>query len=93
LPVYFAPANPGDNGAVFMSAAEISSLLVSYGNIRKPLQLQKLSTILQKHGFVPRKIGKGKRGFVLYQLQDLDNQRKIDARNAGGEGGEGGDTF
>ena len=93
LPVYFAPANPGDNGAVFMSAAEISSLLVSYGNIRKPLQLQKLSTVLQRHGFTPRKTGKGKRGFVLFVKQDLDAQRKLDAREAGGEGGVGGDVF
>lgn len=79
LPVYFSPANPGDNGAVFMSAAEISSLLVSYGNIRQPMALNKLSTVLQKAGFVARRTP-SKRGFVVFQNQDINNQRKLDAR-------------
>ena len=93
LPVYFQPANPGDAGAVFMSAAEISSLLVSYGNIRKPLALNKLSSVLQKAGFVARKLHAGKRGFVLLVKQDLDNQRRLEAREVGGDGGDGGDVF
>ncbi len=81
LPVYFSPAQPGDAGAMFMSAAEISAMLVSYGNIRNPIQLQKLSSIMQKQGFVQRK-SNGKRGFVVYQNQDLLTQKKSLARNA-----------
>ena len=81
LPVYFQPANPGDAGAVFMSAAEISAMLVSYGNIRKPLAINKLSTLLQKSGFEPRRTN-AKRGFVVYVIKDLDEQRKLDARTA-----------
>ena len=92
LPVYFQPANPGDAGAVFMSAAEISSLLVSYGNIRHPLQLCKLSTILQRHGYTPKK-SHGKRGFVVLQVLDVTEQRKIDARTAGDAGDAGDAVF
>ena len=93
LPVYFAPANPGDNGAVFMSAAEISAKLVDYGSIKKPLALNKLSTVLRKCGFVDRRIHGGKRGFVLLVKQDLDNQRRLEARYAGDDGDDGDDTF
>ena len=82
LPVYFQPANPGDNGAVFMSAAEISSLLVSYGNIRKPLDIRQVGAVLQKNGFVQRRLHGGKRGYVVLQIQDLNNKRKLEAREA-----------
>ena len=82
LPVYFAPANPGDNGAVFMTAAEISAKLVDYGSIKKPLALNKLGTVLRKAGYTPRKAHGGRHGFVVYIRQDIDNQRKIEARDA-----------
>lgn len=64
-----------------MTAAEISALLVSYGNIRHPLALNKLGCLLQKHGFVPRRTMQ-KRGYTVILNQDLDNQRKLDARAA-----------
>ena len=82
LPVYFQPANPGDNGAVFMTAAEISAKLVDYGSIKKPLALNKLGTVLRKAGYTPRKAHGGRHGFVVYIRQDIDNQRKIEARDA-----------
>lgn len=81
LPVYFSPANPGDAGAVFMSASEILSLLVSYGNIRNPMQVSKFGRILQAKGYIWRK-SHGRPGYVVIQNQDLNNQRKLDAREA-----------
>ena len=81
LPVYFSPANPGDNGAVFMSAAEISSLLVSYGNIKQPLALNKMGSLLQKTGYQQRRVN-GKRGYTVYMITDVTDQRKLDARAA-----------
>ena len=81
LPVYFQPANPGDNGAEFMSAAEISSLLVSYGNIRQPLPINKLGSLLQKAGYQQRRVN-GKRGYTVCVVSDITNQRKLDARSA-----------
>ena len=81
LPVYFAPANPGDNGAVFMTTAEISAKLVDYGSIKKPLALNKLSTVLQRNGFTLKRTHT-KKGFVVTLIQDTDNQRKVEAREA-----------
>lgn len=81
LPVYFSPANPGDNGAVFMSASEILALLISYGNIRNPMQVSKFGRILQAKGYIWRK-SHGRPGYVVIQNQDLNNQRKLDAREA-----------
>ena len=81
LPVYFQPANPGDAGAVFMSAAEISSLLVSYGNIKQPLALNKMGSLLQKNGYQQRRVN-GKRGYTVYMITDVTDQRKLDARAA-----------
>ena len=81
LPVYFQPANPGDAGAVFMTAAEISSYLTNWGNIKKPLALNKLSTILRKSGYTLKRTH-SKKGFVVFLRQDIDNQRKIEAKEA-----------
>ena len=83
LPVYFQPANPGDNGAVFMTAAEISQRLIDFGSIRRPLPINKLGTVLRKLGYCPRRNGHNRtRGYVVYMIQDIDNQRKIAARDA-----------
>ncbi|MCQ2312715.1 MAG: virulence-associated E family protein [Paludibacteraceae bacterium] len=92
LTVYFSPAQPGDAGAVFMSAAEISAQLVSYGNIKKPLALNKLSSVLQKAGFVARRTPT-KRGFVVFVNRDIDNQRKLDARKANDDNDGNDDIF
>ena len=81
--MYFQPANPGDNGAVFMTAAEISAKLVDYGSIKKPADIRKLGVILQRLGYCQRRLGhKGTRGYVVYLTQDIDNQRKMKAREA-----------
>ena len=81
LDVYFAPANPGDNGAVFLATAEISQRLRDWGSIATPTPLSRLGKIIQKHGYIPRK-SNGKQGYVVYVKQDIDNQHKLDARSA-----------
>ncbi len=81
LPVYFTPANPGDNGALFLTTAEISQRLHDWGSIPKPMALNQLGRVIQRLGFLPRK-SNGKQGYVVYVNQDLDNQRKLDARSA-----------
>ena len=64
-----------------MTAAEISSYLTNWGNIKKPLALNKLSTILRKGGYTLKRTH-SKKGFVVFLRQDIDNQRKIEAREA-----------
>lgn len=81
LPVYFSPANPGDAGAVFMSASEISAILRNYGNISNPMSVSTLGNLLRMKGFVPKK-SHGRQGYVLLVNQDIDTQRKRNARDA-----------
>ncbi len=42
-----------------LTTAEISAKLVAYGNIHKPMPLNRLSAILRKMGFEQRKVGRG----------------------------------
>ena len=97
LPVYFSPANPGDNGAEFMTTAEISALLVSYGGIRIPMPISKLGAVLKKTGYVQRVLHGGKRGYVVIRNQDVENQRRLQARAAkedpDGAGGASGASY
>lgn len=81
LRIYFTPANPGDNGAIFMTTAEISARLKDYGNITSPMNLSQLSRVIQSKGFPLRRTHDSK-GFVVYINQDLDNQRRLAAREA-----------
>lgn len=81
LKVYFTPAKPGDSNALFLTTAEISQRLHDWGSIPKPMALNVLGKVMQKQGFVPHK-SNGKQGYVVYVNQDIDNQRKLDARSA-----------
>lgn len=81
LPVYFEPANPGDAGAMFLSASEISQRLRDYGSIAIPMPINNLGRVMQRMGFIPRK-SNGRQGYVVYAKQDIDNQRKLAARSA-----------
>lgn len=81
LPVCFAPANPGDPNALFLTTSEISQRLRDYGSIAFPMPINNLGRVLQRKGFIPRK-SNGKQGYVVSAKQDLDSQRKLDARSA-----------
>lgn len=83
LPVYFSPAKPGDAGAVFMTTAEISAKLCDWGSIKHPMDVRSLGKLIQSMGFPQYRVGhKCVRGYVVYVNQDLDNQRKMQAREA-----------
>jgi hypothetical protein len=68
IQVYFAPAKPGDANAKFLTTAEISSRLISYGNIRHPMDIRALSAILRKLGFIgKRDKTHSHRGFLVIE--------------------------
>lgn len=68
IPVYFAPAKPGDANAKFLTLAEISSRLISNGNIRKPLDMRSLGTHMKKQGFVSsRDNSRSHRGYIVLE--------------------------
>ena len=71
LSVYFdIPADDAPN-AKFMTTAEISDKLVTYGNIKKPMALPQLGIVLNKAGFkaVRKRQGGGNqlRGWIVYE--------------------------
>ena len=68
IQVYFAPAKPGDANAKFLTLAEISSRLISNGNIRKPLDMRSLGTHMKKQGFVSsRDNSRCHRGYIVLE--------------------------
>ena len=68
IQVYFAPAKPGDATAKFLTLAEISTRLISNGNIRKPLDMRSLGTHMKKHGFVSsRDNSRCHRGYIVLE--------------------------
>ena len=78
IPVFLAIPEENDTTAEFLTAAEISSLLVVKGDIKKPLCPSKLGVLLHKAGFQPKRTGK-KRGFIVKVLSD--NQVDINRNN------------
>ena len=61
---------PAEGKGIFLTTAQISERLVSYGNIKRPLPLNQLGRALGDAGFkdVRRKIGnKQRRGWLVYQ--------------------------
>ena len=68
LPILFDI--PADGKGEFMTTAEISDKLVSYGGIKKPMNIRKLNAILERHGFNaarPYVDGKQVRGWLVYK--------------------------
>ena len=70
LSVYFdIPADDAPN-AKFMTTAEISDKLVTYGNIKKPMAVNHLGMLLCKAGYksVKKHIGsRSLRGWIVYE--------------------------
>jgi hypothetical protein len=68
LPVYFSPCQPGTSGAVLLTVAEISAKLVTYGAIRKPMDVRQLGVLLRKMGFESKRVGhRGERAYILLE--------------------------
>ena len=68
LPILFDV--PAEDRGEFMTTAQISERLVTYGNIKKPMALSRLGMVLGAAGFraVTRKAGSGRaRGWIVYQ--------------------------
>ena len=75
---------PAEGKGKFMTTAEISEKLVTYGNIKKPIGLRQLGNILSNKGYTPQRVsldGIRQRGCVVYErtvdeLQSLKNRLK-----------------
>ena len=68
LPILFD--KPAEGKGEFMTTAEISDRLVTYGGIKRPMSIRKLNTILERHGFKaarPYVDGKQVRGWLVYK--------------------------
>ena len=77
LPILFDV--PAEGRGEFMTTAQISERLVSYGNIKKPMALSRLGVVLSSSGYrsVQRQIGGHRgRGWIVYQ-RDTDEIASI----------------
>ena len=80
LPILFDV--PAEDRGEFMTTAQISERLVTYGNIKKPMALSRLGMVLGTAGFraVTRKAGSGRaRGWIVYQRDndEIKNLRRL----------------
>ena len=77
LPILFDI--PAEGKGEFLTTAQISERLVSYGNIKKPMALSRLGMVLGQQGYraVTRKINDTRaRGWIVYQ-RDMDEINTI----------------
>ena len=66
IPVYYEPAKPNDVDSIFLTVAEISSHLISLGNIKKPMDIRSLGIAMKKLGFLCKRDGKLRtRGYIV----------------------------
>ena len=66
LPILFDV--PAEGRGEFMTTAQISERLITYGNIKKPMPLNRLGVLLGTAGYQKKVIGKQRlRGWLVYQ--------------------------
>jgi hypothetical protein len=68
LPILFDV--PAEGKGEFMTTAEISDRLATYGGFKKPMSIRKLNAILEHHAFKavrPYVDGKQVRGWLVYK--------------------------
>ena len=80
LPILFDI--PAEGKGEFMTTAQISERLVSYGNIKKPMSVSQLGMLLGKAGYraVSRRInGTKARGWIVYQrdTNEIDSLKRL----------------
>ena len=80
LPILFDI--PAEGKGEFMTTAQISERLVSYGNIKKPMSVSQLGMLLGKTGYraVSRRInGTKARGWIVYQrdTNEIDSLKRL----------------
>ena len=81
LSVYFDI--PAEGKGQFMTTAEISDKLVTYGNIKRPMSMVQLGMLLQRNGFRKKAVNHGKqRGWLVYErsMEDINSNRNFYAR-------------
>ena len=84
LPILFD--TPAEGRGEFMTTAEISDRLVTYGGIKKPMSTRQLGVLLSKMGFTKKKMHMSDtsvRGWIVYE-------RKIDEINLAKKSGTSG---
>jgi hypothetical protein len=82
LPILFDI--PAEGKGVFMTTAQISEKLTTFGNIKNPMHPSRLGTILGKAGYkavTKRIVGVLSRGWIVYQrdteeINAIKNQLK-----------------
>ena len=85
LPILFDI--PAEGKGEFMTTAEISDKLVSYGGIKKPMSIRQLGMLLAKRGFQKKQVylsGSNVRGWIVYKrhTDEIELLKKIDSHSA-----------
>ena len=81
LSVYFDI--PAEGYGQFMTTAEISDKLVSWGNIKRPMSMSRLGMVLQQAGFQSKRVNHGKlRGWIVRErdAEEINANRNIEGR-------------
>ncbi|MBO7283077.1 MAG: hypothetical protein J6U73_06750 [Alistipes sp.] len=78
---------PAKGKGEFMTTAEISDTLVSYGGIKKPMSIRQLGMLLAKRGFQKKQVylsGSNVRGWIVYKrhTDEIELLKKIDSHSA-----------
>ena len=71
---------PAEGLGEFRTTAEISDRLVTLGNIKKPLALNRLGMLLKQAGYQSKMIGKTRtRGWLVYERtsEEVNANRKL----------------
>ena len=85
LQVYFAVPAKDAPHAKFLTTAEISEKLVSYGHIRNPMSLSQLGMLLSRQGFVASRQGNpARRGWIVYERnsEEVNAERSMLAKSS-----------
>ena len=83
LPILFDV--PAEGRGEFMTTAQISERLVTYGNIKKPMAIGRLGVLLGQKGYrsVQRQLGGHRaRGWIVYQrdTNEIDSMKRLLAK-------------
>ena len=83
LMVYFAVPAADSPNAKFLTTAEISEKLVTYGNIKRPMSLNQLGNVLSSKKFIADRRGTpARRGWIVYERdgEEINAERKLLAK-------------
>ena len=81
LPILFDV--PAEGKGEFLTTAQISERLITFGNIKKPMALSRLGMLLGAHGFQKKTIGVQRlRGWLVYQrsMDEINANKRLYAK-------------